>query len=258
MGLRNRLLLLLLLVGLVFTNDVAASGMPVVDVANLVQNIKGNYVKIKDFMVKLRQVMYQVRSIQNEYEMIKNQGKYLEYQAKNIDKMDYGSLEKFVDSFFAVDRIINDTSSLYNRTEQMEKRLLELYPNYNLNGIEHRDEALIEMQKNRETIGTSVLISQSVGDGNKDDAERLKKLLADMEKADGNLKAQQAQAQLNAEMLRYLNQMKMMTAYMLDQLSMGNAREEQRRLRYLEYKQKLMKGAYEKHRPNTRDLPMLQ
>lgn len=252
-----RLIPLLLIIAVACSGEALATGVPVIDVANLVQNIKSNYVKIQEYMLKLRDIMYQVRSIQNEYEMIKNQGKYLEFQGKNLKAFNYESLDKFVDSYFEMDRIVNETGYLYQRTARMEKRLKDMFPNYDLNSIENRQAALGDLERNRKTIGQAVALSDKIRENSDNDAQRLKKILRDIQRAQGNLEAQQAQAQLSAEMVRYLEEMKVLTSYMLDQLAMDNAREEQRRIEQIKNEEALMEGVNDKRKRVYWELPRL-
>lgn len=226
---------------IVWAQPAYTTGMPVIDVANLWENLKQGYQEVRAQMVRLRKLLYQINSIRNEIEMIKNQGKYLINQAKNLDSLDFDDVQGFVDGFFEFDDLVNRTDNVAGRSARMEEAIRNLFPNYDTTGIEGSDHKRVaQVKKNRETIGTSVAVSRLIKDRNKADAERLKRFLGAAKKADGNLAIQQAIAQLNGEMLAYMGQMKNLQAQILEQQSLLVQRAEQRDIDRMRRNKQLM------------------
>ena len=253
---RNYTVVVLLAISLA-TGPVHASGIPVVDVANLSVNIKKKYIQLRGFMIKVRNVMNQIRQIQNEYQMIRNQAKTLQYQKRNLKKLNYSSFESLVDSYFELDALIQNTGSVYHRTVEMEKRLLKLWPDYDLNDIEGRAEVLKGLASNREKIGDALGTIEALDNTKKIHGKNMESLLRQSRKAEGTLQAQQVQTLLVAEMISHINEMKTVSKKMLEQMAMNNSRQEIEKIKRKRADQAFHKDSRTTKARKITELPML-
>ena len=183
-------LILMTSISLLITDrESRATGIPVVDVANLGQNI-----------------LVAVRALQsnlNEVEMIVNQVRQLENDLTNLTSLDYSIKDDVALSLEELLEEIGEVDGLMRGVYEMNTLFNELYPQINREGEEVDNSRASEtinkaMDESRRMVEGALRVGGKVLENLERDKEHVDGLLHESERAEGNLSATQVGNQLTA------------------------------------------------------------
>jgi len=175
-------ILMVIVVALIPLSNAHASGIPVVDIANLAKQIISNI---------------------NEALMIKNQIEQIANDIKNLTKLDFSILDEYSGEMRSLFEKMGEVHGLMQELANLEDRFEELYPDFN-NLIGELDPELASdavnkaLDESRDMMLGASKTGSAVLENLPKTQEKLEELLSDSHSAEGILQAAQAGNQIGA------------------------------------------------------------
>ncbi|MBY0510072.1 MAG: P-type conjugative transfer protein TrbJ [Rhodospirillaceae bacterium] len=161
--------------------------IPVFDSANYAQNIT-------QAARALSQINNQIQSLQNETVMLQN-------MAKNLQRLDYSSLNQILGGLQRVDSLMGQAQGVTYNVATTESSFRRLYPQQYASAVTHDDlvmDARTRWQTSMDGYRQTMTVQSQVVENVQADRALLDNLVAASQGAEGSLHAQQATNQLLA------------------------------------------------------------
>lgn len=184
---KKHLMITLIAATLLGTLPSARAQWVVVDPTNLVQNAM-------TAIRTLEQINNQIQQLQNEAQM-------LIHQARNLERLDYNTLNRLRSTLATTERLIAEAQGLTYRMEHIDRELARLYPHEY--GMTLSGEQMVQEAREREDhaldgLHTAMRMQGQVAQNLLADESVLSDLVGQSQSATGALQAMQATNQLLA------------------------------------------------------------
>lgn len=177
-------------------------------VAETIQ-IKLNGIRSK--LIQIRQYAQDIQTVRNTYEMLVNQVKLVETQLKNLKNLDFSSLDSSIDSLGEMINVLDNIEGIGQDVDLLRMYVKNIAPDKRISeilspGVE--EEQIKSLQQKRIEAAKSEALNDAMIDMTKKDAESVKKIIQKSRGADGALQALQANNELNAMLIKSINELK--------------------------------------------------
>lgn len=164
-----------------------ATAFTVIDPTNLIQNML-------IAMRTMQQIDNQVRQLQNEAQM-------LIHQARNLERLDYNTLNRLRSTLATLERLIAGAEGLAFRVDHLDQEFARLYPQHYAAAVSGEQMIQDSQQRWRHTLDglhTAMRVQAQVAQNLSEDEGVLADLVGQSQSAAGALQATQATNQLLA------------------------------------------------------------
>lgn len=164
-----------------------ATAFTVIDPTNLIQNML-------IAMRTMQQIDNQVRQLQNEAQM-------LIHQARNLERLDYNTLNRLRSTLATLERVIAGAEGLAFRVDNLDQEFARLYPQQYAAAVSGEQMIQDSQQRWRHTLDglhTAMRVQAQVAQNLSEDEGVLADLVGQSQSASGALQATQATNQLLA------------------------------------------------------------
>ena len=167
-----------------------AGGIPVIDVSNLSQNILTAIQTLQSNINEAKQIANQIQSLENEF--------------RNLESLEFSTVDDYRLQFQALFEAIGRVNGLMNDYADLERRFEDTYPNWNRSEESLPSEVISEkardwLDKSRESILGASLTGAKVLENLPDTQAKLEELVQNSQDAVGILQATQAGNQIAAQ-----------------------------------------------------------